>query len=78
MPILAAAGHGHHRATASYRKQMAASPMVIPPEYRPTPSSTRVTGMTLLMARATLHQGALLSLDDCGSSVERAATLHPL
>ena len=41
IPVLAAAREGHHQATDFYRRQMVTSPRVIPPEYRPTPSSTR-------------------------------------
>src|SRR5215216_6656860 len=41
MAILVAACQGHYRATGLTEGQMAASQTVIPPEYRPTPSSTR-------------------------------------
>jgi hypothetical protein len=42
-------------------KQLGPSPTVIPPEYRPTPSSTRVTGTTLPRPGRCCTQGALLS-----------------
>src|SRR5215204_4085410 len=41
MAVLVAARQGHYRATGLTEGQMAASQTVIPPEYRPTPSSTR-------------------------------------
>jgi hypothetical protein len=77
MPDLAAAGHGQHRATAlptADGRFDDGDSAGIPP------NTIQHSGdwHALLMARPTLHQGALLSSDDFGSSVERTGKLYPL
>src|SRR5215204_6138635 len=56
---------------------MGASPTMIPQEYRQR-HLTLDHWHNLSRPGRCCTQGALLSSDDCGSSVERTAKLHPL